>query len=258
MTRKLLFVLALILAAASTAFGGFLNGGFESGDFTGWTLGAGWWCDNGVPCSMSALDPANYLPGGQYYDISANASAVVTSYADPYTDNKLNSVYAGTYAARVNDSNNNYSVSVISQTVNNYTDPFIYFAWAAVLESSHGPTDSDNFGLKLTDDTSGATLYSATYNSANTPPGLFTQSSWGWYYTSWQVQQLDVSKLSGDTFTLTLLGSDCPYGGHAGYVYLDGFGAVAPPSGTPEPATLALMALGLGGVLVYRSRRRRA
>jgi len=42
MTRKLLFVLALILAAASTAFGGFLNGGFESGDFTGWTLGAGW------------------------------------------------------------------------------------------------------------------------------------------------------------------------------------------------------------------------
>jgi len=165
-------------------------------------------------------------------------------------------VYNGSYAARVNDSYNNYSVSVISQTVSNYNDPYIYFAWEAVLEASHGATDSDNFGLKLTDNTTGATLYSAYYNSANTPPGLFTQSSSDWFYTTWQVEQLDVSALEGDTFTLTLLASDCPYGGHAGYVYLDGFGAAPPPPGAPEPATTALIGFGLCGLAVMRYRRR--
>jgi len=257
MMRRAFFCAVLSLVLACSAFAGFVNGGFESGDFTGWTQGAGWWCNNGVPCDMSALDPANYLPGGQYYDISANASAVVGPGLDPLTDNNLNMVYSDNYAARVNNSYNNYSVSVISQTVPNYTDPSIYFAWAAVLQASHGPTDSDNFRLKLTDDTTNTILYDVTYNSANTPPGLFTQSSSGWFYTQWQVQQLDVSAMSGDTFTLTLLGSDCPYGGHAGYVYLDGFGAVLPPPGeVPEPATLALMAFGIAGMAVYRLRRR--
>lgn len=56
---------------------------------------------------------------------------------DPIVGTLLNRVYNGGYAARINDWYNNYSVSVISQTVTNYTDPHIYFAWAAVLESSH-------------------------------------------------------------------------------------------------------------------------
>lgn len=241
----------LILTLSGAASAGFINGGFETGDFSGWTQGAGSWYGE-----MANLDPANYLPGGQFYDISANASAVVGPGWDPYTDNNLNTVYSGSYAARVNDAYNNTSASVISQTVTNYTEANIYFAWAAVLQSSHGPTDSDNFGLKLTDDTTGATLYYVTYNSANTPLGLFTHSSSDWYYTAWQVQQLDVSKLSGDTFTLTLLGSDCPYSGHAGYVYLDGFGSVTPPSGVPEPASWLLTACGAGLVAFYRGRKR--
>ena len=73
-----------------------------------------------------------------------NASAVVSLGPDPIVGSLLNTVYNGSYAARVNDWYNNNSISVISQTVTNYTDPFIYFAWAAVLESSHYSTDSDN------------------------------------------------------------------------------------------------------------------
>lgn len=63
---------------------------------------------------------------------------------------------------------NNDSVSVISQTVTNYTDPDIYFAWATVLEASNGPTDSRNFTLMLTDDTTPTVLYAVTSRNNST------------------------------------------------------------------------------------------
>jgi hypothetical protein len=160
----------------------------------------------------------------------------------------------------------NDSVSSLSQRVKNYTDPTIYFAWAAVLEESHTPTDSDNFILTLTDDTRGITLYNTVFNSADaSTASLFTKPSTDWYYTSWQVQNFDVSTYTGDQFTLTLLASDCPYGGHAGYVYLDGFGGVAPnpgdsgdPAAAPEPAFVGMMAMGAMGTGLLAWKRRKA
>lgn len=233
-------ILCVLFSMVITVFaqaGSFVNGGFEDGNFNGWTQGAGWW-NGGWP-----LDPSSYLPGGANYDIGANRSAVVPLGPDPTVGNLLNTVYNGSYAARVNDWYSDSSVSVISQTVTNYTDSHIYFAWAAVLEASHGAIDSDNFTLKLTDNTTGLELYNVTYDSYNN--GAIFHPFNDWFYTDWQVEDLDVSGLQGDTFTLTLLGSDCPYGGHAGYVYLDGFGGAPPPPGVPEPGTLAMVGSGL-------------
>lgn len=258
--RKLAPLSILLLCSASFAMADtFVNGNFENGSLSGWTQGAGALDPGQLTDNLSASD---YLPRGAHYDLSLNASGVVTPGTDPNTDNKLNMVYSGNYSARVNDQNPDYSVSVLSQTVKNYTDTHIYFAWAAVLEASHGPTDSDVFQLSLLDNTTGKSLYNVTYNSDTAPAGLFTQSSTDWFYTDWQVTDLDVSSLTGDTFTLTLLASDCPYGGHAGYVYLDGFGGAPPPtqgggdaSATPEPATMSLMGLSLAGALFFFRKR---
>ncbi len=230
-------VLTCCLAIASPAVAGkFVNGGFEDGNFNNWTQGAGVWY-GGWP-----IDPSTYLPGGSNYNLAYNASAIVGQGFDPVVGNRLNTVYNGVYAARVNDWNNNYSVSVISQTVTNYTDPYIYFAWAAVLQASHGSTDSDNFTLQLIDETTHTALVNLTYNSYDN--GSIFNYYGGWYYTDWQVQMLDVSALQGHDFTLTLLGSDCPYGAHAGYVYLDGFGGTPPPPGVPEPGTMLMLGSG--------------
>ena len=217
------FCLAGTAAAQST--GTFTNGSFESGNLNGWTVGGGYWTGGPYPV------PSDYLPGGVNYDPSGASASVTNPGLDPNTDNTLRTLYAGAHSAMVNDAYNNYSVTVISQQVKGYTDSAIAFAYAAVLQDSHGPTDSDAFIITLTDNTTNEILYSYNLNSA-TAPGTFTQSSSNWYYTDWITQSIDVSSRYMHDFTLSLLANDCPYGGHAGYAYLDGFGSVLGGGGT--------------------------
>ena len=245
-------------AAAATLAGAahadsFVNGSFEGGTLAGWTQGGGYWSGGAYPT------PQQYLPGGSAYNSSGIEISVTNAGFDANTGNNVRTAYAGQHSARVNSPSENYSVSVLSQRVNNYTDPLIAFAYAAVLESSHGATDSDAFIITLQDLTTNNTLFSYNLNSA-TAPGLFQQNG-GYYYTDWVTQSIDVSGLQGHDFMLSLLANDCPYGGHAGYAYLDGFGSVVGGGGTssaaPEPASWAMMIGGfgmVGGALRRRSR----
>ncbi|MDO7842007.1 autotransporter outer membrane beta-barrel domain-containing protein [Sphingomonas immobilis] len=233
--KKLLISLATSVAAIAVANPAysqtFVNGGFEDGTINGWTTGGGTWTGGPYPVA------SDYLPGGSRYDASQSVVVTTTPGFDAYTDNNLRTVYAGNYSAMVNNPVNNDSVSVISQRVNGYTDSQIAFAYAAVLQDSHGPTDSDAFIITLTDATTNEVLFTYNLNSATAASGTFTQSNSGWYYTDWLTQSIDVSSRVGHDFILSLLANDCPYGGHAGYAYLDGFGGVIPiPGGTPPRA----------------------
>lgn len=261
--KKSALALAVTLALGTSAHAAtFVNGGFESGDLSGWTEGGGYWGANSgpvyVPYTGGALPQASAYAGG------TSNNTIMTGGTDPITGAAR--VYNGSYSVRVNDSTNDWSVSTISQTVANYTDQFIYFAWNAVLESSHGLDDSDYFSLTLFNDTTGTVVLNRSYSSAGSVGGgtsgvTWTSypGTWGpWYSSGWVTESIDLQALGmvGDTFTLSLLASDCPYGGHAGYVYLDGFGGTPPVQGTPEPASLALMGLGLAGLAAARRRKR--
>lgn len=79
----------------------------------------------------------------------------MTSGGDPNTSKALNRVYADTYSWRVEDITTGDYASVISQRVDNYTDPMIFFAWAAVLEGAHGVTDAATIKISLRDLTVG-------------------------------------------------------------------------------------------------------
>ncbi len=229
MKKKLIYLSVLSAIGVNNpvfAANDFLNGGFEAGTTSGWTTAGGTWSGTGAP-----LNPNSYTSAGGLISIvtSATTDTYITGYNTANRTN-ISAVFSGTNAVMVNNGvTGGGSVSVIRQSVTDYGGSYIYLAWLAVLEQSHGPTDSGHFVILVHDDTTNSDVGRISYSSATTS-SFFTNVS-GTYVSGWRADGFAVT--SGHAFTVSLLAADCGLGGHWGYVYLDSFGSVAPTGLTP-------------------------
>lgn len=254
-----LYTLASVPAFA-TPSNGFVNGGFENGDWTGWDVSNATYR---APVYNDTLTPQWVFDNQNAY-YGMHSQIIGKTYVDPNVGSALGStVYSGNYAARIEDTTTGGYASAIRQSVTNYTDSNIFFAWKAVLEGAHGPTDAATMMLVLRDDTTGTDLIMRTYNAADGGSGvdpIFSFDGDNYYTPQWQIEQLAIDQdLLGHDFTLSLLAADCEPTGHWGYAYLDGFGSVSPPTNNvAEPSSVGLLGLGAalcGGLVWFRRRR---
>lgn len=252
--KKTALFLAISALGSAPAFAQFTNGGFETGDTTGWSPTSS--------VSRTAVNNTNLTPQYIVNRYTTNptpqhSAIVTTSDVDPRVGAAIGSlVQSGQYAYRVEDTTNGGYASVISQSVKAYADPDIFFAWKAVLLGAHSASSAATMKITLTDDTLGTVLLSREYNAASGGSGVdprFSLLNNNYYTPNWQVEQISLGASLGHDITLSVLASDCSPTAHWGYVYLDGFGRANPT--VPEPASLALLSLGLLGLAASRRRK---
>ena len=213
----------------------FINGGFEDGTFTGWTKDGGTWKQTPAQAG-GTISYKNTGDPGKSDIVSTNAGLT-----DANTKGNLYTVLQGEYAARVNNEDNSYHYSTLTQTVDNYTDPNMYLGFAAVLQepsNAHPPEAAPQFRYSIFDNTAQQMIYSTAFNVYNAAAtgiawhdGL-SNGSGTWKYSDWNVVHIDTSLIEGHSFTVSVSAYDCAWGGHGGYAYVDDFQPTLP---VPNP-----------------------
>ena len=130
-------------------------------------------------------------------------------------------VFNGLKALRVNNEDDSYHASSASQTAV-IKDPALKFAWAAVLEDpGHDFPNQPYVEITVRDETASKDLYHKHFFSGDPSYNGWVVLSTGWNIIKWQPVSLDVSSAIGHNVSIKVYASDCGYGGHGGYAYLD-------------------------------------
>lgn len=252
--RRIAAVMAVLAmaGAGATLLALFTNGGFESGDFTGWSKTH----HQRGPLQGGAAKAPDYTRDDVVLTAGgSDASAVVGNGTGPlvFTDALttggtstgpgLQFPRYGNYAARVgNYSSGAYNANVLTQRTVITSDAVdsvdgkahVSFAYAvAMFNPAHQPHQQPYFFVTLRNVTRNRVLYERFAYAGM--PGLswYTGSSSSVSYTSWNVIDLAPGSGSlqvGDEVEIEVIATECSQGAvnHSAWVYLDAFGSTIP------------------------------
>jgi len=240
-----------MLCSASPALAElFVNGGFETGDFTGWTLDYGYYNgggsiswgqgDHGL---RAVIDDSGTMPG-QTLDI------------DPYNGNymaRINDIYGGNHATKISQQ------GAISQ--DDIDSGTLYVNWGAALVNPSGHPDDAQplFGINVSVDGVLQSTFQANGNEAATTWTLAGSDGYEPLYYKQDTWTYDLSAYDiGDSVLVEMFVADCSWGGHGGYAFLDGIGTAYQPPGqdpvvpVPAAAILGWLGVNVAGWLSHR------
>lgn len=229
------------------------NGGFENGDFTNWTKST--FLNPGLTLPQPFTGASiNRNPGGSDQSIIVgNPTAAPRSLTDPTLGSNisLRLPFNGHYAARINGPTtgqvSNEAVMSIVITAQDFRasdgNVHIFLAYAPVLDNpAHLPEQQPFFFVQVRNQTQSKILFEAFSFAGQ--GGLPWQTFGNWNYMDWQAIEAVVTPADiavGDTVVVDVVGADCSLGGHAGWVYVDDFGTLAPTqtmvTTSPNPST---------------------
>jgi hypothetical protein len=270
-----MLILALSLSLILPAYAaGVVNGGFETGDFTGWTAAT---CNDYTGIVGS---PQN---GGIPLCAPTAHVTVVTPGTDP--DVPVSTVHDGSYAARIGYTEDEFNSivcgaggcghqapseilweSTITQTTTVPTEVgkgFLSF-WYAIGAMGNHPYGTAA-GFVVTVMLGGTTVYTAenrAYNDPTEAPG------WTWCtpttcvcppflpntdgtcaYYPWTQVVVDLTAHAGESLTITFLVHGCQLAGHTAWAYLDNIQIAENPTAPPVPVGGELLPTNHLGVL---------
>ncbi|MFT3912831.1 MAG: OmpA family protein [Anaeromyxobacteraceae bacterium] len=223
----------------------FVNGGFEDGTTTGWTITthltpAGQYTSAGITYPPASLGDLNLRSGGsartyvrtapaqQLYGLSGLAQPVLPKF--------------GNASVVVNEGGKNYNVNTLKQSyavTTSDVDPadgkvHVRFALAPALQDPGHPVNQQPYFWAQLRNVTRNTLLFTTFNYSNQPGIPWNVQGTGQNqvrYTDWQIFDVapgDAKLTPGDTVEIAVVAAGCAQTGHWGEVAVDGFGAYLP------------------------------
>lgn len=241
-TTKLLLAAASMAAAPSFAAQVLVNGDFETGNFSGWTVGS----SQSSPFTASIFSGASAVAMNDAR--TADAWAIRNTPANYFGSGSFAGSPINGYSAfnGFDGSGGNFYLQQSFTFNGGNSDASLSFDWG--IQSQYSGT-LRSFSARLLD--SNNALVSNLF-SFSQPTGSYT--TWAVTHTSVDLDAI-LSPLAAGTYKLQFL-FDIPqnYSGPAQFA-IDNVALNVTTTAVPEPGSLALVALGMGAAAVVRRRR---